>query len=134
MSDLTLICETCGFPVTGNTGSIYARYAEINSRQEADLEWHEAHPPGEAVDIVELLTMPGDIRWRVGHDSCRTDRGEGCHEIDDDRIATWPALAKWTAHLMEKNWFSLSDWDDLLREVAGEIPSRRIRVAAREAA
>lgn len=35
---------------------------------------------------------------------------------------------------MEKNWFALSDWDDLLREVAGEIPSRRIRVAAKEAA
>ena len=134
MNDLTLICETCGFPVAGDSGSIYVRLAEVRDTHAADREWHETHPADAAVDIVELLTMPGDIHWRTGHDACRADRDEGCYEIDSDRIATWPALARWTAHLMEKNWFALSDWDDLLREVAGEVPSRRIRVAAREAA
>lgn len=134
MNDLTLICETCGFPVTGNSGSIYVRYAEINAKQQADLEWREAHPPGTAVDIHEYLTMPGDIRWRTGHDRCRTDRDEGCYEIDDDQIDTWPRFARWTAHLMEKRWFALSDWDGVLRELSGEAPSRRIRVAAKEAA
>lgn len=134
MSDLTLICETCRFPITGDTGSIYVQFAEVNAKQQADLEWRETHPAGEAIDIVELLTMPGEIHWRTGHDACRADRDEGCYEIDSDQIATWPALARWTAHLMDKNWFALSDWDDLLREVAGEIPSRRIRIAAKEAA
>ena len=134
MNDLTLICETCHVPVTGNSGSIYVRLAEVSAGQRADREWHEAHPAGEAIDIVELLTMPGEIHWRTGHDRCRTDRDEGCYEIDDDQIDTWPRLARWTAHLMDKNWFGLSDWDDLLREVAGEIPSRRVRVAAKEAA
>jgi hypothetical protein len=134
VNDLTLICETCHFPVTGNSGSIYVRLGDVRDKRHADQEWKQAHPAGAAIDIHELLTMPGDIRWRVGHDSCRADRDEACYEIDDDKIATWPALARWTAHLMEKGWFPLSDWDDLLREVAGEIPSRRIRVAAREAA
>ena len=111
MNDLTLICETCQFPIAGDTGSIYVRFAEIGTGRDGS-----------------------DIHWRTGHDKCRTDRDEGCYEIDGDRIATWPALAHWTAHLMEKNWFGDSDWDGLLRELAGDSSPRRIRAAAREAA
>lgn len=99
MNDLTLICETCHFPVTGDSGSVYVRLAEVNAGQRADREWSEAHPSGTAIDIHELLTHPGDIHWRTGHDSCRTDYDEGCYEIDDDQIDTWPKLARWTAHL-----------------------------------
>lgn len=134
MKDLTLICETCGFPVAGDSGSIYVLLGDVRDKQRADREWKQAHPPGTAIDIHEFLTMPGDIHWRTGHDKCRTDRDEGCYEIDDDQIATWPALARWTAHLMGKNWFPMSDWDDLLRELSGESPPQRIRVVAREAA
>ena len=35
---------------------------------------------------------------------------------------------------MEKNWFPLSDWDNLLRELGGEGEPTRIRATAREAA
>jgi hypothetical protein len=134
VNDLTLICETCNFPVTGDSGSLYVTYADIHTHEAAETEWEERHPAGTAIDITELLEHPGDIHWRTGHDRCRADRDLDCYEIDDVQICSWPQLARWTAHLMGKNWFALTDWDDLLRELSGEARSRRIRVAAKEAA
>jgi hypothetical protein len=109
MTDLTLICETCGFPIAEGSGCIYTTFAEMHTSSD-EIHWHTSHYAHLAAGFRDT------------------------YEIDSGRIATWPRLAWWTAHLMEKNWFALSDWDDLLREVAGEIPSRRIRVAAKEAA
>ena len=109
MNDLTLICETCRFPISGDSGCIYTTFAEI--RPSSD-----------------------EVRWRTSHYAHFTGEIRDTYEIGSESIASWPRLAWWTAHLMEKHWFGLSDWDDLLREVAGQIPSRRIRVAAKEAA
>lgn len=134
MNDLTLICETCGFPIAPEKGSIYIRTGDARDYRQAMREWREVHPEGSAVDLTELDGFPEDIHWRTGHDACRSDHDEGCYEIDGDQITTWPALMHWTAHLMEKNWFGDSDWDELLREIAGEVPSRRIRSAASQAA
>ena len=138
MSDLILICESCRQPILGDTGSVYVTYADINAKQAAQAEWRERHPAGTAIDVVELLTLPAEIHWRTGHDRCRGDRDQGCYEIDAPQIATWPQLARWTAHLMGKNWLALSDWDEFLREAAGErLPPGtrpRIRAIAQEAA
>lgn len=134
MNDLTLVCETCRKPIDGDTGSLYVRLGEVTSARAADRDWKEAHPSGTAVDITELLMLPGDVRWRAAHDRCRSDHDQGCYEIDAPQISTWRHVARWTAHLMEKNWLGLTDWDGLLRELSGESPARRIRILAREAA
>lgn len=130
MNDLALICETCRLPVAGDTGSLYVRLAEVNAARQASRR----PTAGTALDITLLLAVPEDIRWRTAHDSCRDDRDEACYEIDAPQIATWPHAARWTAHLMSKSWFALSDWDALLRELSGETPAKRIRVLAGQAA
>jgi hypothetical protein len=130
VNDLTLICETCGFPVAGDTGCIYVAFDDVNAVRA--YERSASHADGTAVDVADLLTDPGPVHWRTRHWTHPEDRD--CYEIGADRISTWPQFAHWTAHLMEKNWFALSDWDDLLREAAGDIPPSRIRIAAREAA
>lgn len=134
MSDLILICEACRRPIEGNTGSIYITFAELHAKTAADAEWRERHEPGTAIGIYEFLSLPGDIHWRTAHDACRSDRDEDCYEIDAPLIDSWPKLCRWTAHLMEKNWFTLSDWDTLLRELCGEARATRIRATEREAA
>ena len=51
------------------------------------------------------------------------------------QVSTWAGLSRWTAHLMAKNWFPLSDWDEVLREAAGEsTESPRIVSRVRSAA
>ena len=134
MSEITLICETCGQPITGSQGSIYIRIGDVGAHREAERQWREIHPVGTALDIAALALMPEDIRWRTGHDACRTDNDQDCYDIDAARISTWPRVAWWTAHLLEKNWLQDSDWDDVLRELSGEAPSCRVRGDAREAA
>lgn len=135
MNDLTLICEVCKFPITNDSGSLYARYRDINEKRAAEHDWRERHPAGGgAVSVAEVMTKPGLIRWRAAHDKCRDDRDEDCYEIDVDQIMSWAGFCHWTAHLMDKNWFGLSDWRFLFRELAGESSSRRIRITAREAA
>jgi hypothetical protein len=135
-NDLTLICEVCKFPIEGDTGSIYVRLGDVSDVRDAERSWQERHGDdlhSNGLDVMRFLTAPPDAHWRVAHDKCRDDHGEGCYEIDAPRISTWPALCRWTAHLLEKNWFGLTDWDCLLRELGGESPTR-IRVTAREAA
>ena len=105
MNDLTLICETCRFPINGDSGCIYALFREMRD-------------------------SPDTIRWRTSHYAhFPADTGD-TYEITAGRISTWRQLAWWTAHLMEKNWFPQSDWDDLLRELSGDDTPRRIREAA----
>ena len=109
MSDLTLICETCRFPINGDTGCIYTTFAEIRT---------------------SLEDRSDEIRWRTSHYAHFTESDRDTYEISSERIATWRQLAWWTAHLMEKQWFPLSDWDDLLRELGGDETPKRIREAA----
>ena len=113
MNDLTLICETCRFPINGNTGCIYVIFPDINTaRREEGREIH----------------------WRTSHYAHFAEGDRDAYEISAERIATWRQFVWWTAHLMEKNWFGRSDWDELLHEVSGDEPSHRIRVVAEEAA
>ncbi len=133
MPGLTLICETCGFPIAGDTGCLYVRMGEIGAYREEYRVWRAARGDG-AVSAAELLLLPLPVGWRTAHDKCRADRDEDAYEIGAGQIGSWARLAHWTAHLMEKNWLPSTDWAHLLRELSGEAPSRRIRVAAKEAA
>ena len=111
ISELTLICS-CRFPIRGASGCLYVPFSEIRT------------------------AGPDEIRWRACHYNCSPKvRGRrDNYEIGSERIATWRQLAWWTAHLMEKEWFSRSDWDELLRELTGDVEPHRIYVEAREAA
>lgn len=109
MTDLTLICETCRFPINGNTGCIYVTFADIHATRRQELP---------------------EIHWRTSHYAHFPEASADSYEISSERIATWKQMAWWTAHLMAKNWFTDSDWDDLLRELGGEGTPTRIREAA----
>jgi hypothetical protein len=135
MNDLILICETCGFPITGNTGSLYVRTAELVAYREELQVWRAASSSRDGlISGAELMLLPLPVHWRTGHDKCRTDHDEEAYEIDAPLFTSWASLAKWTAHLMGKNWLPSTDWAHLLREVSGEASVRRVRVGAREAA
>ena len=134
MNDLILICETCAFPISGDTGCLYVLTGDLAAYQEEHRAWRAASSRDGVVTTAELMLLPLPVPWRTSHDKCRTDRGEEAYEIDAVRITSWAKVAHWTAHLMGKNWLQSTDWKHLLRELSGEAPSRRIRVAAREAA
>lgn len=134
MNEIDLICEICRFPIAAGKGSLYVRMGDVREKRDADQQWRDSHPFGTRIDITEFLLLPGPAHWRSAHDACRSDHDESCYELDDEWISTWRGLAHWTAHLMAKNWFASTDWAELLREAAGDVPSARIRVVLASAA
>ena len=133
MSDLSLICGPCGLPITGDTGCLRVSHAEINRHQQQTAEWQKKHP-SDTHAAAELLSMPGDVCWVAWHDTCRPAGFDDGYEIDSVQLLTWAGLAHWTAHLLSKSWLDCTDWDDVLREAAGEVPAKRIRAARSVAA
>jgi hypothetical protein len=133
VNELTLICGPCGLAILGDTGCLRVSHGAIKRHQRETAEWNARHP-GDAHDLTELLTLPDEVQWVAWHDKCRPAGFDDGYEIDSVRLSTWSGLAHWTAHLMSKRWLDCTDWDDVLREAAGEIPSRRIRAVRNVAA
>ena len=111
-AELVMFCGRCRAPVDGDTGFIGVRHAAL----------------------ARAGTGPGEVLWETLHHSCDPDPGNDCYAINAERIATSPALAWWTAHLMGKTWLALTDWDEVLREAAGEGGSPRIAARMENAA
>ena len=111
-NDLVMTCGRCRAPIDGDTGFIGVRHRDLSNAQAAK----------------RLAGMGSEtVLWEALHYSCDPDPGNDCYEISSERIATYPALAWWTAHLMAKTWLPLTDWDQVLREAASEGgPSPRI--------
>ncbi len=112
-------CDRCEGPLD-DAGTIYFDYAEWHAYQAANLIWHETHGEhleggGVIYDSADLADYP-ELRWHVVHDRCdgsAVTRG-GLYWIDVDRMDTWAKVADWSAHLHGKEWFSDTDWGDLL--------------------
>lgn len=131
MDEITLICETCRQPMTdAAAGSLSITYDGI---RRAQAEQHD-DGEGQAFSIEEFLAQPDGPCWRSRHYRCEPEGDEGEYAIGHDVLRTWSDLARWTAHLLGKNWLPGTDWDCVLREAAGESPARRIRAIERQAA
>lgn len=130
-ADLTLICRKCRFPIDGDTGYLRVTFADIHENRAQQRAYDERHPEGSAVSMEEFLLGPEDVHWRAYHDKCEPEKDRDAYQIDAARLRTWQHLCWWTAHLMEKNWFALTDWDCLLREAAGEGEAKTLRALPR---
>jgi hypothetical protein len=133
-ADLTLICGICIFPIGDGTGWLRVTFADIHKHREQRAEYdayrRDSGEPA-TLSMLEMLIGPEPIHWRAYHAKCEPEADQDAYQIDSERICTWRQLAHWTAHLMEKNWFADTDWDCLLREVAGDSPAETIQVLER---
>jgi hypothetical protein len=127
---ITLICGACHSPITGDTGALAVYFADIHAHRAAARAWREAHPqpmPASAADAY-----PEPIRWEPVHDACvQLERGDA-YDIGAAQLATKTGFIRWSAHLSRKNWIGATDWEAVLREAAGEVPSQRIRISERQ--
>ena len=131
--ELVMICGKCRQPVGPHKGCLWVGHDEIRDRRGEKAEWDRRHS-GRSLRLSEMLGMPEDIHWKVHHDGCTPEPAEP-YWIATEDIGNYDRLLHWTAHLMAKTWFSLTDWDSLLREIAGEGgPSPRMMAAIRAAA
>jgi hypothetical protein len=131
MTEITLICEACRRPMTdAEPGALSVPFAAIRaSRREEREPRLDA-----AVDLAEFIALPDGPRWTARHYACQPADAPDCYGISHDELRAWADVARWTAHLLAKNWLPASDWDEVLREAAGISPSKRIRASERQAA
>lgn len=89
LTPITWTCTTCGFPVADGAGCVNIPFADLS-----------AHRTGQ------------ELVWRIQHDSC-LETGD-VYGIDVDFLRDERGLLRWTHHLMEKNWFSDSNWRSVI--------------------
>ncbi|MET8404482.1 hypothetical protein [Streptomyces sp900116325] len=106
--DLHAICDTCLTVIADGDGHIWIDQdlAHKTSRRQRgdDIPW-----PGS--DGTENIAIDGGVPWQTTHTSCAPHKPEWAYAIPVERITTWPALVHWTAHLMNKGWVEVTNWD-----------------------
>lgn len=129
MSEITAFCESCRQEIAAGCGFIGVRHSEIVRARQA------GHGDGSTGALVEdFLNGPGEAVWHTFHFACDNGADRDYYQIGSERIATWPAVAWWTSHLMEKTWLAVTDWDTVLRELSDGGGRRRLVAIAAAAA
>ena len=116
--ELIAVCDACREPVDGGDGYLHVSHAEIFAYEKARTEWEKANPPGQVMNLSDLLDHPSPARWKVHHRRCDPDPESSDYWIDVAQVSTWQGLIARTAHLLEKSWFAATDWQGLLQGVA----------------
>ncbi|MFE7229878.1 hypothetical protein ACFVAF_04220 [Streptomyces sp. NPDC057596] len=126
MLDLQLICDACGKPIKGAEGYLWIDNDQINAVLKAASAWERKHTitdgplaGGQMYSGADLFDYPEDIKWQAHHHACDSNQDANAYSIQANRIDTWAELLDWTAHLMEKDWLTHTDWDELLRGIHG---------------
>ncbi len=111
-------CEFCDKPTKIAESVLSVRYADMTAYAENIRAWREEHysDKKEGLQVVvmsELGDLPDKAHWRWGHKFCIPDDGD--YWMDAERLDTAGKMLSFTAHLMEKNWFLDTDWDQVIR-------------------
>lgn len=125
MTTLRLRCDDCDRDVSGSKQAVihilYADAMKARAEHDEDIcnrdQW-------KAESLAELLAnAPFEGHWQIHCDDCNPHPSpeggwcEDCYWIGLDRCTTTERLLDWTAHLMGKNWFHATDWNDLIYRV-----------------
>lgn len=72
--------------------------------------------------VADLMALPDGGTWSVICRDCYTEDMEGMadYDIELDRISSHKDALDWTLHLMEKNWFPYTNWEEVLRSAIAE--------------
>lgn len=111
MIEFEFFCDSCGTPIADGDGSIRMSFQMLNAARRAGRE--AADGSGSVGTVGELLSLPPILPWQILHSVCRP-QDDDAYEIDVERARTAAGLDWWTAHLRSKNWFPLTDWDELV--------------------
>lgn len=123
--EVTKVNWRCGVckKVVSKAGSIWIDMREVAEKEKAIAAWRKKHTRRGCVMISaeELLDSHELERvfWLVRHDRCER-APSNAYEIAIERILTQGKVLAWTAHLMEKNWLEVTNWDNVCRFAAGD--------------
>lgn len=124
----TYQCNACGKPVR-TKGHLVMDYDDLHRYEKTERERlaREARKQSEAgtswvpVDLDAFLAEGAQpTSWGVFHHGCDPKPERNGYYIEIERANTWPKLADWAAHLIEKGWANSTSLGNLLRRAGGE--------------
>lgn len=130
MPEITLICGTCHGPIEGDSGGLAVYFPDINEHRRLLTEWRQQHPEP-VPDVRDVRGFPEPLRWTPVHDKCVLAETADAYEIDAAALTSAGGFIEWSRQLRRKSWIGFTDWEQVLREAAGEIPSSRMLVSER---
>lgn len=114
---LNLICDVCDKPIRASQrGYLCVSYDDFHQAEDAVKAWETANP-GPAYSGDALLSHPEPAHWHILHAAC-DPAPDGNDYWRKTRTLDYPALLRFTAHIMGKRWFEYTDWDDVLVRIA----------------
>lgn len=117
---ITWTCDVCGQPVDDGTGYLHASYLDIQAAKDARKQYDQEHAPDGGWQVVDLLNLPKRAPWQVHHRACDPRPDGGDYIIEVERIRTHLEVLERTAHLLEKTWLPLTDWNSIIQRVVKE--------------
>jgi len=121
--DLVWLCDACREPVENGGGWVTISYAEIGEHQRQDkiIDAAALARGGGSWKIYNLADIQDSVRWHVYHRECDPEPDGPDYWIEVSRIRTLPQLVHWTAHLLEKNWISDTNWNSILYRHSSKV-------------
>lgn len=114
-------CAGCGQLIDEGPGHLQVDNAEVAQHELEREEWERRHPDdefgGKLLTIADLKAFPALARWQAWHWDCDPDHDSSAYAIHVERIRTPRDVIAWTAHLMEKDWLTATDWSELLHNI-----------------
>lgn len=103
-------CDVCGKQVQLKDGILSISFREVREVQEAHERFKRDHT-NPVFHVSDLLTLPERVHWKWHHSKCN---GQSSYWIDACRFDTVEKVLQWTIHLMDKTWFQLTDWREVI--------------------
>lgn len=122
MNEVFWMCDHCN--KIASEGWVWLRGAEVNKAYEAMEASTELNKrTGGVYSLAELMELPDGGKWSIICSDCYKEDMERMNDYDIpiDRISTVNDVLDWTFHLMKKNWFEYTNWEELVR---GAIPAK----------
>lgn len=113
--NLEWLCDECKLPIEDSRGWVTINLGAVGAHERSMAEWKRNHP-GPVVSGSDLMDIPLPVLWHVYHRACDPDLDRLAYWFAVERCRTIPQLMDWWLHLAEKNWFSATAWDVLIRQ------------------
>lgn len=129
MSDeITWHCKECSTPIRDGEGYLFIPFRDRRRYKEDLAAWREHY--GELAEKAERGTISGKTwhaafdrperaEWLTVHRDCDPDPEAPDYWIAIERVRSYRAVIKWTAHLWGKQWVhDETNWRETLEKVA----------------
>jgi hypothetical protein len=123
---LVWTCDVCEKPIDDGDGYLGVDHAAVSEHESAVWAWEKRVREKSTGPLFiycagELRDYPKPAAWRALHRRCDPEPDAPAYFFGIERIRRAAHVIWWAAHLLEKNWITSTNWNDVLRACAKQF-------------